>query len=283
MNRFIYKIILFLILTLNKIILKFFKKNILIHFQFDFRQRSFFEKKVLMENLKLLNTNPLTNFRYKNMLNGEEKTIKWIDSFKKQNSKKIIFYDIGSCLGNFSIYASVKHKKNIVIYSFEPSPQNLNILVANITKNKLNNIIVIPNAVIDENKVNTVYENENFEGSARRSFKYNKGYDLKKINYKSKYQTFGINIFNLIKDKVIEKPNFIKIDVDGNEIEILKTIEPFIKSKIIKSICIELNSKKKNRYDYAINLFKKYNYKLIGTELTFKDKKNLVQNYIYSI
>ena len=236
-----------------------------------------------MENLKLLNTNPLTNFRYKNMLNGEEKTIKWIDSFKKQNSKKIIFYDIGSCLGNFSIYASVKHKKNIVIYSFEPSPQNLNILVANITKNKLNNIIVIPNAVIDENKVNTVYENENFEGSARRSFKYNKGYDLKKINYKSKYQTFGINIFNLIKDKVIEKPNFIKIDVDGNEIEILKTIEPFIKSKIIKSICIELNSKKKNRYDYAINLFKKYNYKLIGTELTFKDKKNLVQNYIYSI
>ena len=41
----------------------------------------------------------------------------------------------------------------------------------------------------------------------------------------SSFQTYGISIDNLIEKNILPLPNLIKIDVDGNEFNILKGLE----------------------------------------------------------
>ena len=55
---------------------------------------------------------------------------------------KKYFWDIGSNIGLYSIYAKIKHE-NIEIHSFEPSSSNLRVLSRNISINDLENKIKI--------------------------------------------------------------------------------------------------------------------------------------------
>ena len=41
----------------------------------------------------------------------------------------------------------------------------------------------------------------------------------------SSFQTYGISIDNLIEKNILPLPNLIKIDVDGNEFNILKGLK----------------------------------------------------------
>ena len=62
----------------------------------------------------------MTNSRYKNFFNAEPQTIKWINTFKEG----MVFWDIGSNIGLYSIYYAKKNINNKVI-CFEPSVFNL--------------------------------------------------------------------------------------------------------------------------------------------------------------
>ena len=77
--------------------------------------------------------NSQIDFRVKSIFTKEPETINWINEFRGQD---LIFWDIGSNIGLFSIYAGIKHEK-INVFSFEPSTKNLNILSNNISKNNL--------------------------------------------------------------------------------------------------------------------------------------------------
>ena len=58
---------------------------------------------------------------------------------------------------------------------------------------------------------------------------------------KSSYTTFGTNINFLINNKILEIPDYIKIDVDGIEHLILDGANKYLSNKKIKSILIETN------------------------------------------
>ena len=136
--------------------------------------------------------------------------------------KKIIFWDIGSNIGLYSIYAAVVHK-NIEVISFEPSVNNLRILSRNISKNKLSNKIkLITNPLLDKpNIFSSMNENSTKEGSALNTF--SKNLILrKKFNSKMEYKIFGTTINYLVQNKILDTPNYIKIDVDGLEHLILR-------------------------------------------------------------
>ena len=85
----------------------------------------------------------------------EPETINFINNFIKINNKDknkdLIFFDIGSNIGLYSIYASQTIDK-IKVYSFEPSFNNLSILSKNISINNLNNKVFIMPFSVTENK-----------------------------------------------------------------------------------------------------------------------------------
>jgi hypothetical protein len=97
------------------------------------------------------------------------------------------------------------------------------------------------------------------------NFGSNLDFDGKKFNFKNKYKIFGTSIDDLVNEKVLKKPDYIKIDVDGNEHLILEKGQTILKGNSVKGILIEINENYKKQ-------FKKVNKILIKNNFKFKSK-----------
>ena len=222
--------------------------------------------------------NYLTKWRVSTLYDKEPDTLDWIDNF---SGNQIVFWDIGSNIGLYSIYASTIHK-SIKVYSFEPSTSNLRVLSRNISINKLNDkITIVPFALSNQvNKFLNLNEKKFIEGGALNTF--NENYDSNGNFFESKnaYNTFGTTIDYIINNKIVDAPNYIKIDVDGIEHLILEGGLENLINKKIKSILIEVNEDFNLQKEKVIKIMKQSNYKLLK-----KEKSPLfipeIYNYIY--
>lgn len=194
------------------------------------------------KKIKFFIPNHISKWRVKTFFNKEPETLEWIDNFEK---KKIIFWDIGANVGLYSIYASIVHSK-IKVYSFEPSFLNLNILSRNIFINNLKNKIRIFQLPLNDKYFNFSQMNETTlsTGGAFSGFRNNLlNYEGKKVL--NSYKILGVSLNTLIENKILEIPDYIKIDVDGLEHLILNGFSKFVSNKKIKSILLEIDEDKK--------------------------------------
>ena len=74
---------------------------------------------------------------------------------------------------------------------------------------------------------------------------------------------FHVTIIKLINGLNIRKPDYLKIDVDGNELDILDGIKDNLKD--IKEILIEINDYKKNALSVE-NFLKNFKFRLVDIE-----------------
>lgn len=188
----------------------------------------------------------------------EADTLEWIKSFKKN----CIFFDIGANVGTYSIYASIIIP-TIKTYSFEPSFLNTKVLARNISINNLQKKIIIIQLPLSnkKNKIQLMSEATFEEGGSFNAFgvNYNSGNFIKKIN---RYSILGTSLDDLISNKILPIPNYIKIDVDGIEHLILSGAKKFLKSKKIKSILIELFPDFKKQFNTCIKILNNCGFKL---------------------
>ena len=191
--------------------------------------------------------------------------MKWIDDF--DNTKKFIFWDIGSNIGLFSIYAAIKHN-NATVISFEPSTSNLRCLSRNISINKLEDKIkILPIALTNKtNHFSMMNEPEFIEGGALNSFGVNYNFEGKKFTPKMNYQIFATNIENLINNKILDLPDYIKIDVDGIEHLILEGAGNCLKSKKLKKIVVEINENFDDQKKNVFNILEKSDFKFLNKD-----------------
>ena len=221
---------------LNKI--NFFKKIILFFDPYatnikNTKVRGF---KIFMEIRSRMDLRRLNFYSLK-----EPETLNWIDSFEK--SKEIVFYDIGANVGLYSLYASYKHLDRINIFAFEPMSQNISTLSKNIHINNAKNITSYCLAISDEGSIKKLFIPHNrFESSGNRA-QFNTDVNIAKklaekpiIHYEG---SVGISIDELCFKFNFPVPNYIKIDIDGNELDVLKGANKILKSLELKSILIE--------------------------------------------
>tara|TARA_B100000787_G_C16150397_1_gene276277 strand:+ start:232 stop:1098 length:867 start_codon:yes stop_codon:yes gene_type:complete len=235
------KLIYFILLFLDKIISLFAKKfEFLLYLKEYIEIKSYKTINIQNEKIKFFVPNKAVNLRVKRFYTKEPGTLEWIDNFDINN--EIIFWDIGANIGLFSIYASIKHKK-INVYSFEPSTSNLRTLSRNISINNLQEKIVINQFPLNlkPNNYQVLKETRFQEGCASNSFGEDFGFDGNKIYEMNSYYLFGNSINNLLENKILEIPNYIKIDVDGIEHLILEGANKFLNSDILKSMSVEIN------------------------------------------
>lgn len=271
--KYISKIIYFLLKIINYAFEKILSRNILVWIKFLIEEDTY--KKVKLKSGKELiffSPNYLIDKLVKDFYVKEPETLEWIDNFKI--SEKIIFWDIGSNIGLYSIYAAVNFR-DIEVISFEPSTSNLRVLSRNISINNLENkikIFQIPLG-ISSNKFLEFNERKFSEGESHNSLDKNIDFEGKKLDPNNKYHIFSTNIDQIIKDKILEIPNYIKIDVDGIEHLILKGGLNLLKSPKILEIQIEVNENYVDQYNSVLKIMDECMFK-------FREKKrNDASNY----
>lgn len=212
----------------------------------------------------------ITSFRAKTIYSKEPETIMWIDKF---GGKKKIFFDVGANIGVYSLYYAKLYASNTKnVYSFEAQENNISLLKKNTILNKSNNqIVTLPFALFNKNEINyLIYSQENKYGIAATSFG-KKSIFAREKTYKN--LTISFNIDFLINNFIIPKPNLIKIDVDGNELDIVLGAIKTINSKKCQSILIE---KGKDIDQIHRLLSKKFKIYFDGTSNRIYINKNLI-------
>lgn len=277
----IYKILYFIDLFFFKIT----RRRFLIWFNEFIQSDSY--KSILIFNKKVFFfvPNQLIQYRIDTFFTKEPETLKWIDDFKKD--KKVIFWDIGSNIGLYSMYAALKHS-NIEINSFEPSSSNLRVLSRNISINNLVNKININQfPLTDKNKgFQLMMESDFREGGALHSFGRDLDFEGKKINTKNNYKIYGFSIDYLINNLEFSIPNYIKIDVDGLEHVILEGAKKVLNNENLKSLLIEINDNYVEQLKNVTDIMDEYNFKLIAKEqsklIRVSEPFKNSYNYIFS-
>ena len=220
-------------------------------------------KKIFISKNKFLILNTPTTisaFRAKTFFTKEPDTLNWLD---KNGSRKKILYDIGANVGIYSLYYSKKF--NSTSYIFEPSFLNLNLIQNNLILNNLEKkVSIIPNPIFSRTMISKLYQLRRVAGDAVTTFDDNKVFKkmLQKSNLKNSpsiNQVLSLSLDDLVNNKILKKPDLIKIDVDGNEIEVLKGCKKTLKNNKKISILIEI---RKETYNLVSNLLKEFGFKL---------------------
>ena len=107
-------------------------------------------------------------------------------------------------------------------------------------------------------------ENRFYEGWSGSTFDNNFDADGKKLlkkNIKNNYQIFGTSINDILSKRILEVPNYIKIDVDGIEHLILEGAKNFLKHKNLREILVEMNPYYKYQSKFIENTLIKNGFK----------------------
>lgn len=184
--------------------------------------------------LKFAVPNALCEWRVETFSSKEPETLEWIDGIHSD----AILWDIGANIGLYSVYAA--KNKGCVVYAFEPSVFNLELLARNVFINKLSDkVCIVPLALSDQISESTMRMTSTDLGGALSSFGKEFGWDGKKINQTFEYKMIGISMEDTVNKLGVPLPDYIKMDVDGLEHFILMGGASVLKN--IKEIIIEVN------------------------------------------
>lgn len=205
----------------------------------------------------------IPKIRARKFYSHEPDTVKWISKFSR-NSK---FLDIGANIGVYSLYAAYKNCKCI---SIEPQSLNFALLNLNIFDNKFQNLIsAYPICANDKSGPSYLYHSKELKfGSAHTTFDRNINDEGRSFDIKFKSGSYAVVLDDFLK-KIKFKPNYIKIDVDGNELNVLKGLKKTIKSKTLKSILIEINPNFKEHEKCV---------EILAKEFSKNKKINIIEN-----
>ena len=171
----------------------------------------------------------------------EIKTLKILDKYIKDNA---VILDIGSNIGNHTLYWSIERNAK-KIFAFEPVKETFGTLETNIALNQLLDKVVLYNAAV---------------GSQTSKAKI-KEFDSKNIGATSLVLDENGSISVLKIDDLSfdgEKIDFIKIDTEGFEIEVLKGA----KNTIMKNRPVIFVESFKDKYPIVKEILESYGYKL---------------------
>ena len=141
-----------------------------------------------------------------------------------------IIYDIGANIGNHSVFFAANTQKNAHVYSFEPVPDNFSLLQKNISDNALQEKVSLYQFALGEESgfANMQFESEGNMGTTSIS------------------DTGDIDVEVKILDSLnLPKPDFVKIDVEGSELSVLRGMQQLLKeSEPILWIEVDLSTAK---------------------------------------
>ena len=155
------------------------------------------------------------------------------------SEKNITFYDIGANTGYYGVFAAHLNHDKIQTLSFEPIVEYTDCIKETAKINNLDNVQIFSIALGNENKTEKI-QLAGSGSSLNPKFNDNNKLPIRKIIVKK--------LDDVIKEKNLNLPDFIKIDVEGYEYEVLQGgLDTIKKSLPILFIEIAYSLKNLNR------------------------------------
>ena len=205
----------------------------------------------------------------------EPDTVRWIEEHLSEGD---VYYDIGANVGAYSLVAASIFKK-VTVYSFEPSIFTFPVLCKNIYSNDMGSI-VNPVCLVLFNK--SGYYDFSYSGIGP-GIAYNSATIIKDVEYSSKSITKIKQQFVTLDDFVklddVLFPNFIKLDVDGVEYEILQGGAGVLNDERLKYIIVEIDETDKDIKSKIISIIEKNKFSL--KEKDSRHEGSSIRNYFF--
>jgi FkbM family methyltransferase len=211
----------------------------------------------------------------------EPDTNKWLEFFSQ---KPFTLIDIGSNIGIYSLYFSKLNARNRVI-AIEPDSSSFVSLIRNVNLNKIKTIDSYPVAIGLKEKF-SIFHISNFNSGAGAG-----GLDYEYQFLKNPPTIFHQGVYALSLDSFFKKLNLfkshkniiIKIDTDGNELDILKSGGKVLKNFAIKSILVEINYRDFSELRFIENILKSYGFVLCARSnwCDFYDDTKIANFYFF--
>lgn len=215
------------------------------------------------QSIRIAVDNVRTLQRAKTYSIKEPDTLDWLDSFEPNS----VFFDLGANIGQYSLYPAKKFGEAIQVYAFEPQCINYYQLNKNIYLNKLEkNITAYGVAISGVSGFSKLYIPKFTAGGNRSQFGKE---DLKTMKQPASHiqGMFGVTLDDLCDKWGLPCPNYIKIDVDGIEIPIIRGAENTLRNPNVRSVIVELGTPEEQ--EEAVKLLEQ-----AGFKVKFKTTRN---------
>ncbi|SEM67853.1 FkbM family methyltransferase [Nitrosomonas marina] len=186
--------------------------------------------------------------RARNYSIKEPDTLDWLDQFKPDTC----YFDIGANIGQYSLYPAKKYGQSVQIFAFEPQSNNYYSLNKNVYINGLaDQIAAYCVAVSGKTEFSKLYIPKFIPGGNRSQFGRE---DVRNMKIPATHiqGMFGVTLDDLCGLWGFPYPNYMKIDVDGIEISILRGAEKVLRNPQLVSVIIELGTA--NEQEEAVQL-----------------------------
>jgi len=154
--------------------------------------------------------------------------------FNSKNKKPIIF-DCGANIGFATIFFKWLYPES-EIYAFEPDKKTFEILKKNVSQNKLKNVHLFNSAISDKNGKIDFFVDSKSPGSLVMSTKQER-------MPKDKITVECLSLSSLIEDKNLSKIDYVKMDIEGSENEVIQDLDKNNQLKNISKFSIEYHHK----------------------------------------
>jgi FkbM family methyltransferase len=189
-------------------------------------------------------------------LPGHESNI--VGRFTPREGDTVI--DIGAHIGRYTITSSKQVGNTGKVVAIEADPDNFQLLKRNIALNNLTNVLPLNYAVFSTRTRMKLYEQS-------ASAKYNSLMLTRAAKTKNYVEVEADTLDSILKLNEVNRVNWIKIDVEGAEFEVLKGSTITLSSEDV-SLFIEIhNIEDPSHYDNVVDFLRYHNY-----EITFENR-----------
>lgn len=196
---------------------------------------------------------------------------------KKEIKKGDVVIDIGANIGYYTLVFSQIVGTDGRVYAFEPDPNNFALLKKNIEINNLKNVVLIQKAVSDVSKPLSLYLCDYNHAQHRI-------YPSPRCNEKIMVESTTIDEY-FSESEFYNRINFVKIDVEGAEYDVIEGMQKTLKSNPELKILCEFSPKQIREHrlkpEDILNQLLRYNFKIYP--ITTAGEKIIPIDYTKSI
>lgn len=211
--------------------------------------------------------------RCMSLFTKEAGTCQWIRDEVRPGE---VFYDIGANIGLYTILAGKQVGPRGKVYGFEPHGPNFARLLGNITLNGLEDVVAPCSVALHDRPGFLPFNYVSSEAGSADS-QLGTSHRSAETEYRPEISELkcAASIDALIADGAVEPPHHVKLDVDGNELLIVRGMTRLLRSADHpRSIQIEVNRRHK---DEIVPFMAEHGYELASRHYTRSGLKRIAR------